>query len=60
MSLSGYTWQCGLKYIDIKLQALRDKDLLLLIEDNIRDAISSLMGDRYVPSDEKKVFVYRF
>ena len=48
VSLPGYTYQCALKYTDIKLQTLQDKDLILLIENNIRGGISSVMGDRYV------------
>ena len=32
VSLPGYTYQCALKYSDIKLQILQDKDLILLIE----------------------------
>ena len=39
---------------DIKLQTLQDKDLILLIENNICGGISSLMGDRYVKSDGNK------
>ena len=35
VSLPGYTYQCALKYTDIKLQTLQDKDLILLIENNI-------------------------
>ena len=54
VSLPGYTYQCALKYTDIKLQTLQDKDLILLIENNIRGCISSVMGDRYVKADEKK------
>ena len=27
--LPGYTWQCRLKYSDIKLQTLQDKDMIL-------------------------------
>ena len=50
--LPGYTYQCALKYTDIKLQTLQDKDLILLIENNIRGVISAAMGDRYVKSDE--------
>ena len=58
VSLPCYTYQCALKYTDIKLQTLQDKDLILLIENNIRGGISSVMGDRYVKSDEnKKVFI---
>ena len=48
VSLPGYTYQCALKYTDIRLQTLQDKDLILLIENNIRGGISSVMGDRYV------------
>ena len=40
VSLPGYTYQCALKYTDIKLQTLQDKDLILLIENNIRGGIS--------------------
>ena len=41
-----YTYQCGLKYTDIKLQTTQDKDLILIIENDIRGVISSVMGDR--------------
>ena len=58
VSLPGYTYQCALKYTDIKLQTIQDKDLILLIENNIRGGISSVMGDRYVKSDEKKDIIY--
>ena len=54
VSLPGYTYQCALKYTDINLQTLQDKVLIILIENNIRECISSFMGDRYVKSDEKK------
>ena len=58
VSLPGYTYQCALKYTDIKLQTLQDKDLILLIENNIRGGISSVMGDRYVKSDEDNKILY--
>ena len=58
VSLPGYTYQCALKYTDIKLQTLQDKDLILLIENNIRGGISSVMGDRYVKSDENNKIIY--
>ena len=57
VSLPGYTYQCALKYTDIKLQTLQDKDLILLLENNIRGGISSVMGDRYVKSDENKKII---
>ena len=58
VSLPGYSYQCALKYTDIKLQTLQDKDLILLIENNIRGGISSVMGDRYSKSDENKKILY--
>ena len=58
VSLPGYTYQCALKYTNIKLQTLQDKDLILLIEDGIRGGISGVMGDRYVKSDENKKIIY--
>ena len=58
VSLPGYTWQCGLKYIGINLQTLQDKDMILLLENNIRGGISSVMGDRYIQSDENKKILY--
>ena len=54
VSLPGYTWQCGLKNTEINLQTLQDKDMILLLENNIRGGISSVMGDRYAQSDENK------
>ena len=54
LSLPSYTYQCALKYTNIKLQTLQDKDLILLMKNNIRGGISSVMGDRYVKSDENK------
>ena len=58
VSLPGYTWQCGLKYTGINLQTLQDKDMILLLENNIRGGISSVMGDRYVQSDENGKVLY--
>ena len=58
VSLPGYTWQCGLKYSGINLQTLQDKDMILLLENNIRGGISSVVGDRYIQSDENKKIVY--
>ena len=51
VSLHGYTWQGCLKYTGIYLQTLQDKDLILILENNMRGGIGSVMGDRYVKSD---------
>ena len=59
VSLPDFTWQCGLKYTGINLQTFQDKDKILLIENNIRRGISSVMSDRNVKSDDKKDIVYR-
>ena len=58
VSLPGYTWNCGLKYTGINLQTLQDKDMILLLENNIRGGISSVMGDRYVKSDKNGKILY--
>ena len=42
VSLPGFTWQCGLKYTEINLQTLQEKDMILLLENNIRGGISSV------------------
>ena len=59
VSLPGFTWQCGLKYTEISLQTLQDKDMILLLENNIRGGISSVMGHRYSQSDEIKMILYK-
>ena len=58
VSLPGYTWQCGMKYTKNKLQTLREEDLILTLENNVRGGISSVMGDRYVKSHEDKNILY--
>ena len=59
VSLPGSTWQCGLKYTGINLQTLQNNDMILLLEDNIRGGISSVMGDRFINSDENKKIKYK-
>ena len=54
VSLPGYT----LKYTDMKLKTLQEKDLLFLLESNIRGIRNSVMRDRYVESDENKKIIY--
>ena len=54
VSLPGYTWQCGLKYTGINLQTLQVKDMILLLDNNTLGGVSSVMGDRYVKSDDNK------
>ena len=58
VSLPGFTWHCGLKYTGIELQTLQDKDMILLLKNNFRGGISSVMGHRYVKSDENEEMLY--
>ena len=58
VSLPSYTWQCGLKHTGINSQTLQDRDMILLLENNIRGGISSVMGDRFFQSDENKKILY--
>ena len=58
VSLPGYTWACGLKYTNIRLQTLQDKEMILLLENGIRGGISGIMGSRYVKSDDNNNIVY--
>ena len=57
-SLPGYTWKAGLKLTNLELDYIKCKELLLLLENNIRGGISSVMGDRHVQSDENKQILY--
>ena len=57
-SLPSKKYQCALKYTDIKLKTLQDKDLILLIEKNLRGGTSSVLRDRFVKSDENKKMLY--
>ena len=49
-----YTYQCALKYTHTRLQTLRDKDLILLMENIFRGGISSVLDDRHIKSHENK------
>ena len=51
----GFTRQCGLKHADIKSQTVQDNDLILILENNIRGGIGSVMGDRHLKADEKNI-----
>ena len=44
-SAPGYTWKAGLKLTNKKLDFIKDKHLLLFLENNMRGGISSVMGD---------------
>ena len=54
LSLPGYTYKYALKYTEINQYTEISINRNLLIENNIRGGISSVMGDRYVKSDGYK------
>ena len=58
VSLSSYTWQCGLIYTEINLQTLQGRDLILTLENNICGGTSSVVGDGNVKSHESKKILY--
>ena len=41
-----------------KLKTLQDIDKILWLENNLRGGISSVMGDRYIKSDDNKQILY--
>ena len=57
-SLPGYTLKTGLKLTKIKLDFIKDKQLILLLENNFRGGISSVIGPRYIESDENTKLLY--
>ena len=57
-SVPSYIYQRALKYINVNVQTLQYKDMILLIENIIRGGISSVLGDRYVQSVENKEILY--
>ena len=57
-SLPGYTWKAGLKLTKTKLDFIKDKQLSLLLENNIRGGISSVMGPRFIESNENTKLLY--
>ena len=54
VGLTGFTWLCGLSYTGINLQTPQDKELISLSESKVRGGTPSVLGDRYVESNEKK------
>ena len=53
-----YTWKAGLKVTKINIDFMKDKELLLLLENNFRGGSSSVIGDRNVESDENTKLLY--
>ena len=58
VSLPGHTWQCGFVCTDIRLQTLQVREVISSLFINIWGVISSVMGDWYIKSDEKKTILF--
>ena len=54
MSLPGCTWHYGFNYTGIVLQKLKNQELFLTMEINIRGVTSGVLGNRYKESSGKK------
>ena len=57
-SSPGFTFKAFFKFSNTYIEYIKDHELLLLLENNIRGGISGVMGDRYVKSDENKKILY--
>ena len=57
-SASGYTWKAGLKTARIKLDFKKDELLFIILENNTRGGVSSVMADTHVVSDLNKYLIY--
>ena len=55
VSLPGFTMQCGMKCTGKYLKTLQGKNLLLLLGTNSRGRIPTVMADRSVKWDKKKI-----
>ena len=51
-SLPVSTMQCRLEYTGMNLETSQDKELIFILESKIRGRLSSVMGSRYVQSDQ--------
>ena len=51
-SLPGYTWQCGKTSCMLNHKLFKLKDMILLLEKFIRGVRNSVLGDRYVKTDD--------
>jgi hypothetical protein len=52
-STPGLTWQCGLKYTNISLDYIYNKEILEIIENGIRGGVCGNMGLRYMKANNK-------
>ena len=57
-SAPGYTWEARVKLTNVKLDFIKDKHLLLLLENNIPGGVSSVMGNRHNASEVNKQILY--
>ena len=58
VSLSGFTWQFGLKNPDFKLQTLHIKKLTSSLGNIVRGGKNRVMGDRCIKPDKDRKILY--
>ena len=54
-SAPGLSWNAGLKYTEIELDLLTDKDMLDMFKGGIRGGFSGVLGRRYVEANNKYI-----
>ena len=57
-SFPEYTWKVGWKKTKIKLNFIKQREILLLLEKNTRGGVSSILGDRHVEWNENEQIIY--
>ena len=57
-SSPGFTFKAFFKFSNISLEYIKDHELLLLLENNIRGGISGIMGDRCIKSNHETKILY--
>ena len=53
-----YAWIAGMKFTKTKLHYINDNHLVMLLENNKRGGVSSVMGDKHFISDVNKQILY--
>ena len=55
-SAPGYTWKAG--FTIVKLDYIKDGELLLILENSIHGGLSNVLGDKHVKSDENTKLLF--
>jgi hypothetical protein len=57
-STSGVTWNCGLKYTNIKLELFTDVNMKMMTKKGMRGGFSGVLGNRYAKANNKYLLDY--